>query len=53
MLIETHLPIADVAYRCGFSEHSYFSRQFRLMFGTLPSQLRESMHRNTVNSVPI
>ncbi|WP_232787865.1 helix-turn-helix domain-containing protein [Paraglaciecola sp. MB-3u-78] len=39
MLIETRLPITNVAYRCGFSEHSYFSRQFRLMFGTLPSQL--------------
>ena len=52
MLIETRLPIADVAYRCGFSEHSYFSRQFRLMFGTLPSQLRENMQQNTVDNLP-
>jgi transcriptional regulator GlxA family with amidase domain len=51
MLIETRLPIADVAYRCGFSEHSYFSRQFRLMFGTLPSQLRENMQQNTVDQI--
>ncbi|MDU0353435.1 AraC family transcriptional regulator [Paraglaciecola aquimarina] len=43
MLIETRLPIAEIAYRCGFSEHSYFSRQFKLQFGILPSQLRESM----------
>ncbi|MCF2947378.1 AraC family transcriptional regulator [Paraglaciecola aquimarina] len=43
MLIETRLPIAEIAYRCGFSEHSYFSRQFKLQFGLLPSQLRESM----------
>jgi AraC-like DNA-binding protein len=50
MLIETRLPIADVAYRCGFSEHSYFSRQFRLMFGTLPSQLRENMQQNSVDN---
>jgi len=50
MLIETRLPIADVAYRCGFSEHSYFSRQFRLMFGILPSQLRENMQQNTIDN---
>ena len=43
MLIETRLPIAEVAYRCGFSEHSYFSRQFKLMFGSLPSETRENM----------
>jgi AraC-like DNA-binding protein len=53
MLIETRLPIADVAYRCGFSEHSYFSRQFRIMFGTLPSQLRENMQQNTADAQPM
>lgn len=50
MLIETSLPIADVAFRCGFSEHSYFSRQFRLMFGTLPSQLRENMQQSATST---
>jgi PAS domain S-box-containing protein len=53
MLIETRLPIADVAYRCGFSEHSYFSRQFRLMFDILPSQLRENMQQTSVEAPPI
>jgi AraC-like DNA-binding protein len=43
MLIETPMPIAEIAYRCGFSEHSYFSRQFKLLFGTLPSELRQNM----------
>lgn len=43
MLIETQLPIVEVAYRCGFSEHSYFSRQFKALFGTLPSHLRENL----------
>jgi transcriptional regulator GlxA family with amidase domain len=51
MLIETRLSIADEAYRCGFFEHSYFSRQFRLMFATLPSRLRESMQQNTVDNL--
>lgn len=45
MLIETRLPIAEIAFRCGFSEHSYFSRQFKLQFGILPSQLREGMKK--------
>ena len=31
MLIETKLPIAEVAYRTGFSDHSYFSRQLGLI----------------------
>ena len=45
MLIETKLPIVEIAYQCGFSEHSYFSRQFKIMFGTLPSLLREKMQQ--------
>ncbi len=45
MLIETKLPIVEIAYQCGFSEHSYFSRQFKIMFGTLPSVLREQMQQ--------
>jgi len=44
MLIETKLPIVEIAYRCGFSEHSYFSRQFKTLFGTLPSQLRDNLY---------
>lgn len=46
LLIETKLPIVEVAYRCGFSEHSYFSRQFKALFGTLPSQLRENLYKD-------
>lgn len=40
-LVETKLPIIEVAFRCGFREHSYFSKQFKAMFGLLPSQVRE------------
>jgi AraC-like DNA-binding protein len=47
MLIESKLPIVEVAYRCGFSEHSYFSRQFKALFGTLPSQLRETLYKDS------
>jgi len=40
MLIETKRPIVDIAFKCGFTEHSYFSKQFKGLFGILPSQLR-------------
>lgn len=41
LLIETQQPIMEIAYQCGFSEHSYFSKQFKAFFGVLPSQLRK------------
>ncbi len=40
-LIETKLPIIDIAFSCGFKEHSYFSKQFKALFGLLPSQVRK------------
>lgn len=40
LLVETNLPIAEVAYQSGFSDHSYFTRHFKLMFAELPSELR-------------
>ncbi len=40
-LIETNLPIATIAYNVGFSDHSYFTKQYHLLFGNLPSDLRK------------
>jgi PAS domain S-box-containing protein len=40
MLIETSQPIMEIAHQCGFAEHSYFTKQFKALFGILPSQLR-------------
>ena len=48
LLVETKLPIAQVAYQSGFSDHSYFSRHFKLMFGELPSQLRQQRFSSAV-----
>ena len=45
LLIETALPIAEIAYQCGFSDHSYFSRHFKLMFNELPSNLRSTSRK--------
>lgn len=44
-LIETSLPVAEIAYQCGFSDHSYFSRHFKLMFNELPSTLRSKSRK--------
>lgn len=41
LLIETNLSILEVAYQCGYTEHSYFSKQFKSQFGLMPSALRE------------
>ena len=44
LLLEHELPITDIALRCGYTDHSAFSRQFRALTGLSPSQYRES-HR--------
>ena len=45
LLVESEASIADVAFRAGFSDHSYFSQQFRRFFGMLPSEFRRSATR--------
>ena len=37
LLIENHLNVADVAYKLGFSSHSYFSSHFKEYFGMSPT----------------
>lgn len=40
LLAETTLPIAVIAFRCGFATFSSFSRQFRKCFGCTPTAYR-------------
>lgn len=42
LLVETNMPISQVGDQSGFSDHSYFSKQFRLFFGELPSDFRNN-----------
>lgn len=42
LLLETDLPIAQIASETGFSDHSYFSQKFNLMFDELPSSIRKN-----------
>lgn len=39
-LIDTNLPIADIAAAAGFPDQSYFSRQFSKYYGVAPSYYR-------------
>ncbi|MFC3031658.1 helix-turn-helix domain-containing protein [Pseudoalteromonas fenneropenaei] len=43
LLVETRMPVSLIAYQCGFAEPSYFSKQFRRLFGEIPSQLRREL----------
>lgn len=42
LLVETTQSVAMVANDVGFTDHSYFSKQFKLLFGQLPSALRKT-----------
>lgn len=46
LLVDSSLTISEVAYRCGFSDHSYFSRQFKFLFDELPSELRATLEKD-------
>lgn len=42
LLLHTDLPITEIALRCGYTDHSAFSRQFRALTSLAPSQYRDS-----------
>ena len=44
LLLHDDLPITEIALRCGYTDHSAFSRQFRALTGLSPSQYRDT-HR--------
>ena len=41
LLRDTRDNITDVCYRVGFNDYSHFSRQFKKVTGTTPSEYRE------------
>lgn len=44
LLIQTEIPLAEVALRCGFHNSSHFARRYRDVYGILPSDERRAMH---------
>ncbi len=44
MILEERLPLAEVAYSCGFSSQAYFKKWFKRRVGTTPARLFKS-HR--------
>lgn len=42
LLLHTDLPITEIALRCGYTDHSAFSRQFRGLTSLSPSQYRDN-----------
>jgi ligand-binding sensor domain-containing protein/AraC-like DNA-binding protein len=45
LLTETDISIADIVFRCGFSDVSAFNRQLKAKTGMTPSQYRDQHHR--------
>lgn len=43
LLYTTDMPVKEVAYALGFSDHSYFIRLFRKLIGTTPLDYRRSI----------
>lgn len=41
LLLYTNMPVAEIAYQCGFNDSNYFSRQFHKIHGISPRQYRE------------
>ena len=42
LLLRADLPITEIALRCGYTDHSAFSRQFKTMTGFTPRQYRQA-----------
>ena len=50
MLCTTSLPVKEIAYRAGYEDPFYFSRQFKRQFGLSPRQYRKN-HAVTVHEI--
>ncbi|MFA3791172.1 helix-turn-helix domain-containing protein [Aliiglaciecola sp. SL4] len=50
LLVETDTPISEIAFKCGFSDHSYFTKQFKQFFGFHPSKMREQMQNQQLQT---
>ena len=49
MLVETSVPITQIAYCCGLGSSSYFGKTFRDAFGCSPMEYRRRWHDSDKN----
>jgi AraC-like DNA-binding protein len=47
VLVESERSIADIAYACGYCDHSAFTRQFKATVGVAPADFRESQRSSS------
>jgi AraC-like DNA-binding protein len=40
-LVSEHMPVSEVALKCGFADEKYFSRVFKKIYGFVPSEARK------------
>lgn len=50
LLAPLELPITEIALRCGYTDHSAFSRQFKALTGLSPSVYRARKARNLLDN---
>lgn len=56
LLLDTQLPIGEIAHRCGISEHSRFTSYFTKRFGVTPTRFRYNRsiaHTPRIDDSPI
>jgi AraC-like DNA-binding protein len=52
LMLEGHLPLSQVALRCGFSDQAHFNKSFRKLMGTTPAAWRRSNKDHSVECFP-
>jgi len=53
LLIETSFPVAEIAHLSGYTSHSYFSHDFKIMFSILPSKYRQNVFSSNKLNIEI
>jgi AraC family transcriptional regulator len=50
-MLQTDLPLCDIALRCGFADQAHFSKQFRQANGLNPSAWRRTAHTISLDAL--
>ena len=49
MMLNSDMPITEIAIQCGFSDGNYFARRFRYAFGMTPRSFRTMSRTGKLN----